>query len=87
MLIIYVCSKKKRLDYKKSFGLDGSPTLINGDGDGTVNTRSLRACDHWNGMKEQKGKNVTLFEVSKVDHMTVLSDQRIIQYILDVLVN
>lgn len=74
-----------RLDYKKSTGLDGTPTLVNGDGDGTVNARSLKACGEWKDVKGQNGKNVTLQDFPKVDHMTVLSDARIVKYILDVM--
>lgn len=76
-----------RLVYAKSGDLSGTPTLINGDGDGTVNARSLRACSYWNGMKQQLGKNVTMLELPKVDHMTVLSDGRVVKYILDALLD
>lgn len=74
-----------RLVYAKSADLNGSPTLLNGDGDGTVNARSLRACSYWDGMKQQLGKNVTLLELPKIDHMTILSDVRVVKYILDTL--
>lgn len=85
-MCVYVNSPARlRLDYKKTPGLDGTPTLVNGDGDGTVNGRSLRACAQWEGMKAQNGKNVTLLDLPKVDHMTVLSDSRVVKYILDVL--
>lgn len=75
-----------RLHYSKSGDLDGSPTLINGDGDGTVNVRSLQACTHWIGMKEQLGKNISTLELPGVDHMGILSDNRVVQYVLEVLV-
>lgn len=77
----------EKLDYKKSANLNGTPTLINGDGDGTVNARSLRACSQWIGMQGQNNKNVSVMELPKVDHMTVLSDDRIIKYIIDILAN
>lgn len=76
----------ERLHYPKSSDLDGSPTLINGDGDGTVNARSLQACTHWIGMKEQLGKNVSTLQLPGVDHMGILRDNRVVQYVLDVLI-
>lgn len=33
--------------YKPGTWLDGTPTLVTGDGDGTVNLRSLNACEKW----------------------------------------
>lgn len=59
---------------------------MNGDGDGTVNARSLQACTHWIGMKKQLGKNISTLEVPHVDHLGILSDNSVIQYILEVLV-
>lgn len=67
-------------------GLDEKPTLINGKGDGTVNARSLQACTHWIGMKEQLKKNISTLEVANVDHMGILSDSSVVQYILAVLI-
>lgn len=76
-----------RLYYPKTSDLvDGAPTLMNGDGDGTVNLRSLEACTHWIGMKEQFGKNISTLKLPGVDHMGILSDNRIVQYVLGVLV-
>ncbi|KOB75373.1 Group XV phospholipase A2 [Operophtera brumata] len=43
----YNMSTVERLVYKPGTWLDGYPTLANGDGDGTVNLRSLSACEHW----------------------------------------
>lgn len=77
----------ERLEYRKTTGLDGTPTLVMGDGDGTVNVRSLRGCGHWAGMSEMNGKNVTLVPLPKVDHMQVLSDSRVVKYVLDTLLN
>lgn len=79
-------STVEQLDYRKSDDLDGSPTLINGDGDGTVNARSLKSCTKWQNTKKQLGKNIATLELPGVDHMNILSDNRIIKYVLDVLV-
>lgn len=76
----------EKLHYTKSVDLSGTPTLINGDGDGTVNARSLQACTQWIGMKAQMGKNISTLQLPGVDHMGILSDNRIVQYILDVLI-
>lgn len=73
------------LDYKKTAGLDGTPTLLNGDGDGTVNARSLQGCRHWINMKQQNKKNVTCIDLPGVDHMSILSSTKVIKYILDIL--
>lgn len=62
--------------------LDGSPKLITGDGDGTVNIRSLNGCARWRN--EQKQKVVTL-EIPQAEHMRILNNDQVIQYILDVL--
>lgn len=78
--------KKKRLlsrlFYKPGIFLDGTPTLIYGDGDGTVNIRSLEACMHWRGIQKQKIFNKTL---NKIDHMTILRDKQTLDYINDLI--
>lgn len=74
------------MHYPKTGDLDGLPTLINGDGDGTVNARSLQACTRWIGMKEQLNKNISTLQLPGVDHMGILSDNRVIQYILGLLI-
>lgn len=59
--------------------------MLNGDGDGTVNARSLQGCRHWKDMKQQNKKNVTCVDLPGIDHMTILSSAKVIKYILDVL--
>ncbi|XP_026468778.1 group XV phospholipase A2-like [Ctenocephalides felis] len=71
----------ERLMYKKEI-LDGLPTLINGDGDGTVNIRSLSACSVWKTMQD---KPVVPIEIAGVDHMTVLKHPDILNYIHKIL--
>lgn len=73
----------ERLIYEKSKGLDGTPKLETGDGDGTVNYRSLAACKHWSGLQ---GPSVQSLELDNVDHMGVLSNSRVLKYILDLMV-
>lgn len=62
--------------------LDGSPKLITGDGDGTVNLRSLQGCARW---RDKQQKPVTTLEVPQAEHMRILNNDQVIQYIVDVL--
>jgi lysophospholipase III len=73
-----------RLDYKKSDDLSGTPELIYGDGDGTVNSRSLKGCTYWRGLQKQ---SITTLDIPKAEHFEILSNPQIVSYILDVLVN
>ncbi|GLV39147.1 uncharacterized protein CBL_06198 [Carabus blaptoides fortunei] len=72
----------ERLFYKPGTFLDGTPTLIYGDGDGTVNIRSLEACQYWAGRQKQQIFNKTL---NKIDHMTILRDKQTLDYISDLI--
>ena len=72
----------QRLVYEKSAGLDGTPKLENGDGDGTVNYRSLSACKQWAPLQSAP---VSVVELANVDHMGVLSNGKVMKYILDLL--
>ncbi|KAJ8686526.1 hypothetical protein QAD02_022320 [Eretmocerus hayati] len=72
----------ERLFYKPGVAIDGYPQLIPGDGDGTVNLRSLEGCTKWSGKQKQK---IYHQPFSGVDHMKILSDQNILQYIYSVL--
>ncbi|CAG9768922.1 unnamed protein product [Ceutorhynchus assimilis] len=70
----------ERLYYKPGTWLDGTPTLINGDGDGTVNLRSLEGCQHWRSLQKQK---VFLMPLPKIDHLTILRSNLTLQYIAE----
>jgi len=72
-----------RLDYNSN-DLSASPSLIYGDGDGTVNARSLKGCTAWRGLQKQP---ITTLEIPKAEHFEILSNPQIVAYILDVLVN
>ena len=65
-----------RLVYKPGKFPDGYPDFVLGDGDGTVNKRSLEACTLWK--QKQKVYHQTF---PNMDHMDVLEDDRIINYI------
>lgn len=60
---------------------------MTGDGDGTVNARSLKSCERWSGTKAQQEKTIHSIELPNVDHMGILSDKRVIEYILELLVS
>lgn len=71
-----------RLYYKSGSWLDGYPTLIYGDGDGTVNRRSLEGCIHWKSLQKQK---VFTKELPLVDHLQILHDKDTLTYISDLI--
>lgn len=71
------------LVYDKSSWYDSQPKIIPDNGDGTVNIRSLRGCLSW--QKQQK-QQVFHKEFPKVEHMSILQDPNIIQYLKQVLV-
>lgn len=75
----------RRLNYKGDFKT--KPTLVTGDGDGTVNARSLKSCESWSGTKVQREKTIHSIELPGADHLGILGDKRVLKYILDVLVN
>lgn len=56
------------------------PTLIVGDGDGTVNRRSLEACLYWKDLQKQK---IYHQPFPKVDHMEILRSKDVISYITE----
>lgn len=70
-----------RLEYSTNTPT-GIPKLVSGDGDGTVNVRSLNACAHWNGLQKQK---VTVQSFNGVDHMAILKDTNVVEYIMNAL--
>ncbi|KAL1378784.1 hypothetical protein pipiens_000529, partial [Culex pipiens pipiens] len=53
-----------------------------GDGDGTVNRRSLEACQYWNGQQKQP---VHLQEFPGADHMQILANLAVMDRIVKVL--
>lgn len=57
--------------------------MINGDGDGTVNRRSLIACEYWEDAPAQGDHGIYQQEFPGVEHYNMLSDAGPINYILD----
>jgi lysophospholipase-3 len=71
------------LVYDKSTWFDSQPHIIPDNGDGTVNIRSLRGCLSWQNQQKQP---VFHKEFPQVEHMAILQDANIIQYLKQVLV-
>lgn len=72
----------EKLYYKPGTAIDGYPQLIFGDGDGTVNIRSLEACIHWQKSQKQK---IYYQGFPGVDHTNILSSRDMLAYIKTVL--
>lgn len=68
----------ERLYYKPGTWLDGYPSLIMGNGDGTVNLKSLEGCLLWQNLQQQRIYSVPL---PNVDHLGILGDVKVLQYL------
>ncbi|CAG9535443.1 unnamed protein product [Cercopithifilaria johnstoni] len=55
------------------------PDTIYGDGDGTVNRRSLEACKKWVG--RNGGKKISLYAVKDGEHVDILAQKKVIELI------
>ncbi|KAA3679181.1 lysophospholipase III [Paragonimus westermani] len=62
----------EQLIYGASFP-DQNPQILDGDGDGSVNLRSLEVCRNWNRVKE--------IALPGAEHLTILRDKRLIDQI------
>ena len=67
-----------KLVYNKGSFPDSQPHVVYGDGDGTVNLRSLQSCLQWKGKQSQE---IYYQNFTKSDHILIMSDPRVIQYI------
>lgn len=61
---------------------DGNPIVYNGDGDGTVNIRSLEYCKYWKG---KQAKDVTYKKFNNVEHMSTVSNQGVVQHVTEII--
>ncbi|RXG52682.1 Phosphatidylcholine-sterol acyltransferase [Armadillidium vulgare] len=68
----------ERVIFKENGNFSKTPTLIRGDGDGTVNTRSLQHCLQFRGKQKQEVHYKT-FE--GVEHLKILWSFPALQYI------
>lgn len=71
-------STPELLDYNLGDFPDAKPRVTYGDGDGTVNLISLQACYGWAAKQSQPTYHRNF---SSVDHMTILSDSKVMDYI------
>ncbi|KAM3957550.1 lysosomal phospholipase A and acyltransferase [Aphomia sociella] len=87
----YNISTVERLVYKPGSWLDGYPTLAMGAGDGTVNLRSLSACQYWRkrrgGGSLNGNKPVKAIPLPNAEHLRILHDPRVIDYVVAVMKN
>lgn len=67
------------LNFGQSF--NSNPIEVKGDGDGTVNRRSLAGCDYWRNTPAQFGHEIHQQELANAEHYDILSDSRLIDYI------
>ncbi|XP_046961873.1 phospholipase A2 group XV-like [Vanessa cardui] len=79
----YNVSTVERLVYKAGTWLDGSPALARGDGDGTVNLRSLSACERWRAAP--RAHPLKSLALRGAEHLRILHDPRVLDYLAAVL--
>ncbi|XP_030240485.1 group XV phospholipase A2 [Drosophila navojoa] len=75
-------STVESLIYKKDTINGETPKLKMGYGDGTVNQRSLRACQSWEGYSSA---HISTLALKGVDHMGILVHPDVLQYIRTVM--
>ena len=63
---------------------DSQPTAVNGDGDGTVNLRSLHRCLEW-GRNHKHSFFHKEFTGTLAEHLRILENPSVIDLIMDVL--
>jgi lysophospholipase-3 len=73
----------EKLVFKTDKFPDGTPERIDGDGDGTVNMRSLLGCVRWIGQQKYP-VNHTVYNGPESGHLPLLVNKDVRMYILDV---
>lgn len=63
-------------------GFNPNPAFNWGNGDGTVNKRSLVGCAYWRDTPAQNNKTIYLQEFPGIEHYNLLSKASVINYIL-----
>lgn len=61
-----------------------SPYVVNSNGDGTVNERSLKVCERWKGQQTQM---IYKKSFSGIEHVDMVRDSRTIEAVADILRN
>lgn len=72
----------RKLHFRKGSFPDGSPLVSFGDGDGTVNTRSLEFCQYWKGRQKQ---DVTYMKFNNVEHMQTVSNKDVVMQVIQII--
>jgi len=72
----------KKLHFSQGKFPDGNPLVEMGEGDGTVNIRSLEYCKYWKGRQSQE---VTYQTFHKVEHMATVSDLNVVKKVTEVI--
>ena len=65
-------------EYAAEGAWDATPRTHTGDGDGTVNARSLRVCEHW------RGEQVQVKTFRGVTHEQMLTDASVLAELLSI---
>lgn len=81
---IFLFLFSSRLEFDSEFGSPGM-SRVTGDGDGTVNIRSLQGCGLWENSVEQGSHAIIRHELDGAEHYNILNDARAINYILHLL--
>ncbi|PRD28714.1 UNVERIFIED_CONTAM: Group XV phospholipase A2 [Trichonephila clavipes] len=69
-----------RLNYTEPKNFPDKPVLEFGEGDGTVNLRSLQVCSNWRGRQKH---HVFFKTLPKVEHLDMLRDKYVKKFIVD----
>ena len=77
-------STPAKFKYSNKTWYSEQPEVINSDGDGTVNLRSLHGCLRWKTQQKQLIHHQTF---KGVDHMAILSRDPVVNYIKNVITN
>ena len=72
------------LSYKEGQFPDTFPSIVMGNGDGTVNDMSLRACSVW---KQTQSHKVNLRSFSGVEHVDMVKNANVLQAVLEIVSN
>lgn len=75
---------QSRIDYNDGYG--SGFTKVSGDGDGTVNIRSLRGCLQWENAVEQANHPIYHHDLYDAEHYNILKDPRAINLVLKSLI-
>lgn len=72
--------------YSLHFGIqfNSDPIIVEGNGDGTVNTRSLMGCRYWRNATK---RSIYVREFPGIDHMGILDHSEVIDYVLNAVAN